>query len=125
MPNKKTVTITKEIAAKKAPATAKKTVKHVSKPATKKLVVASAKSAVKETSKTQKIKVVRDNFSMPQDEYEEIAKIKASLRKNGIPVKKSEVLRAALKALGNLNMMQKKRLLAGMQKIKTTRSNKR
>jgi hypothetical protein len=40
-------------------------------------------------------------------------------------VKKSEVLRAALKALGNLNMMQKKRLLAGMQKIKTTRSNKR
>lgn len=125
MPNKKTVTITKEIAAKKAPATAKKTVKHVSEPATKKLVVASAKSAVKETAKTPKIKVVRDNFSMPQDEYEEIAKIKASLRKNGIPVKKSEVLRAALKALGNLNMMQKKRLLAGMQKIKTTRSNKR
>jgi hypothetical protein len=49
MPNKKTVTITKEIAAKKAPATAKKTVKHVSKPATKKLVVASDKSAVKES----------------------------------------------------------------------------
>jgi hypothetical protein len=125
MPDKKTVTITNEITNKKAPATAKKTVSHVSKPATKKLVVASAKSAVKKTAKAPKIKVVRDNFSMPQDEYEKIAKIKASLRENGIPVKKSEVLRAALKALDNLNMMQKKRLLAGMQKIKATRSNKR
>ena len=43
MPNKKTVTITKEIATKKAPATAKKTVKHVAKPATQKLVMALGK----------------------------------------------------------------------------------
>ena len=121
MPNKKSV---KEIATKNAPATAKKTVKPVTKPATKKLVLAPAK-AVKKTAKAPKIKVVRDSFSMPQDEYEELAKIKASFRKDGMPVKKSEVLRAALKALGSLNMMQKKRLLAGVQKIKANRSNKR
>lgn len=125
MPNKKTVTITKEIATKKAPATAKKTVNHVAKPATQKLVMALAKSAVKKTDKAPKIKVVRDSFSMPQDEYEEIAEIKASFRKDGMPVKKGEVLRAALKALGSLNMVQKKRLLAGVQKIKANRSNKR
>ncbi len=123
MPDKKSVTITKEISTKKAPATAKKAAKPVAKSATKKLVMAPAK-AVKKTDKSPKIKVVRDSFSMPQDEYEEIAKIKASFRKDGMPVKKSEVLRAALKALGGLNMMQKKRLLTGLQKIKANRSNK-
>lgn len=125
MPNKKTVTITKEIASKKVAAPAKNAVKPVTKPATKKLVTASAKSAAKKKDKAPKMKVVRDNFSMPQNEYEEIAKIKASFQNDDISVKKSEVLRAALKALSGLNMLQKKRLLAGLQKVKGHRSNKR
>ena len=124
MTNEKTETIVKETATKKAPTTAKKTVKHAAKPATKKPVKASPKSAARKPEKAPKVKVVRDSFSMPQDEYEEIAKIKASFRKAGIPMKKSEVLRVGLKALGDLNMAQKKRLLASMQKVKTSRPNK-
>jgi hypothetical protein len=126
MSNEKNETIVKETAAKKAPATAKKTVKHGAKSATKKKkpVKAAPKSAAKKPEKAPKVKVVRDSFSMPQDEYEEIAKIKASFRKAGIPMKKSEVLRVGLKALGDLSMAQKKRLLASLQKVKTSRPNK-
>lgn len=70
------------------------------------------------------MKVVRDSFTMPQNEYEEIAKIKDAFRKAGLPVKKSEVLRAGLKALGKLDMAQMKRILAGLEKVKTGRPSK-
>jgi hypothetical protein len=53
---------------------------------------------------------------MPENEYREIARIKAACKKAGLPVKKSEVLRAGLKALSKLNMAQTKRLLAELEK---------
>ena len=64
--------------------------------------------------------MVRDSFTMPENEYKEIARIKEAFRKNGVPVKKSAVLRAGLKALGELNIMQMKRLIAGMEKAKAS-----
>jgi hypothetical protein len=61
---------------------------------------------------------------MPQNEYEEIAKIKEAFKKAGMPIKKSEVLRAGLRALVKLTMAQKKTELSALEKIKTGRPNK-
>lgn len=105
---------------KAAAATVKATAKKV--PAEK--VPAPAKAAAKKPKKEHKEKVVRDSFTMPQSEYQKIAEIKETCLKAGLPVKKSEVLRAGLKALGEMNAAQLKRALAGLEKIKTGRPKK-
>ena len=85
---------------------------------------APAKAATKKPKKEHKEKVVRDSFTMPQSEYQKIAEIKEICLKAGLPVKKSEVLRAGLKALVEMNAAQLKRALAGLEKIKTGRPKK-
>ena len=82
------------------------------------------KALVKKPKKEPKAKIVRDSFTMPQSEYQKIAEIKETCRKAGLPVKKSEVLRAGLKALGKIDAAQLKRALAGLEKIKTGRPKK-
>ncbi|MDZ4218546.1 MAG: hypothetical protein U1D70_05925 [Methylobacter sp.] len=72
----------------------------------------------------QKIKVVRDSFTMPQHEYQKIAEIKEICSKSGLQVKKSEVLRAGLLALTGLSATQLKKMLGGLEKIKTGRPKK-
>jgi len=117
--------------------TAKKTVKgaavklSVKKPAAlKKLSVKSANKATpksvqkKHAKKENKKKVVRDSFTMPHSEYLKIAEIKAVCLKARMHVKKSEVLRAGLKALAKLNATQLKRALSELEKIKTGRPKK-
>jgi hypothetical protein len=74
--------------------------------------------------KENKKNVVRDSFTMPQSEYRKIAEIKAICLKAKLHVKKSEVLRAGLKALANLNATQLKRALSELEKIKTGRPKK-
>jgi hypothetical protein len=124
MTTDKTEKVTKDTATKKAPDAAKKKVMPVAKSAAKKPAKETSKPAEKKAKKTPKEKVVRDSFTMPQEEYKEIAKIKDVLKKSGLPVKKSEVLRAGLKALGILNVAQMKHLLAALEKVKTGRPNK-
>lgn len=85
---------------------------------------ASAKAEAKKTKKERKEKVVRDSFTMPQGEYRKIAEIKEASLKAGLPVKKSEVLRAGLKALCAMNAAQLKRALAGVERIRTGRPKK-
>ncbi len=92
--------------------------------AVKALVGSAPKPTEKKSKKNHKNKVVRDSFTMPQDEYQKISEIKEICLKAGLPVKKSEVLRAGLKALGELNAAQLKRALAGLGKIKTGRPKK-
>lgn len=84
----------------------------------------ASKQAAKKMKKEHKAKIVRDSFTMPQGEYQKIAEIKESCLKAGMHVKKSEVLRAGLKALGKLDAAQLKRALAGLEKIKTGRPKK-
>jgi len=105
--------------------TTKKTAATV-KPDMKKVPVekAPAEAAAKKPKKEHKEKVVRDSFTMPQSEYQKIAAIKETCLKAGLPVKKSEVLRAGLKALVKMNAAQLKRSLAGLEKIKTGRPKK-
>ena len=106
--------------------TTKKTAAATVKATAKKELVekAPAKAAAKKPKKEHKEKVVRDSFTMPQSEYQKIAEIKETCLKAGLPVKKSEVLRAGLKALVEMNAAQLKRSLAGLEKIKTGRPKK-
>lgn len=94
------------------------------KPATKAAIKKPA--AVEPVVKKQKIKVkvVRDSFTMPQNEYQKIAQIKETCLEAGLQVKKSEVLRAGLKALAGMSPAQLKRALSGLEKIKTGRPKK-
>lgn len=105
-------------ASPKKPAVKKPAAKVTAKPAP----VAAKPEARK--AKQQKVKVVRDSFTMPEKEYQKIAAIKEACLKAGLPVKKSEVLRAGLQVLGGLSAAQLKRALGGLEKIKTGRPKK-
>jgi hypothetical protein len=86
--------------------------------------IKAAPHPAKKLKKEHKKKVVRDSFTMPQDEYSKIAEIKAICLKAKMHVKKSEVLRAGLKLLVELNAAQLKRELGKLEKIKTGRPQK-
>ena len=106
--------------------TTKKTAAATVKPVAKKIPAkrVPVKAAVKKTEKAHKEKAVRDSFTMPQSEYRKIAEIKEASLKAGLPVKKSEVLRAGLKALCGMSAAELKRALAGVEKVKTGRPKK-
>lgn len=121
------------------PAHAKSTEKSITKvtvkpaiPAKKaptKPVVAKAKVAVKAPTKEnkdkpRKEKMKRDSFTMPKDEYAEIALMKARLLALGQPTKKSELLRAGIKLLATMSDATLKSTLAAIPVIKTGRPNK-
>lgn len=107
---------------------AKKTL--VSKPQTtekntvKPVARADEKKSAKKARKEHKVKIVRDSFTIPQNEYQKIAEIKEACLKSGLHVKKSEVLRAGLKALSGLTTAQLKQALGNLEKIKTGRPKK-
>jgi len=87
--------------------------------------VAAKKAApVKKVKKETKVKVVRDSFTMPQGEYQQIADIKAACLKSGVHVKKSEVLRAGIKVLSALTSAELKIVLDSLDKIPTGRPKK-
>ncbi|MDO8466191.1 MAG: hypothetical protein Q7S46_13215 [Gallionella sp.] len=107
----------------KALAAATKAAKPGVKPASKK-AGAKPKPAAKKTEKAPKVKVVHDSFSIPKTEHRKITEIKEACLKAGLQVKKSEVLRAGLKALGEMNGAQLKGAMAGLGKVKTAHSKK-
>lgn len=78
----------------------------------------------KKAAAPKKIKVVRDSFSMPQEDYALIAKLKEKALAGGMPVKKSALLRAGLQLLDKTSAAQLKRVLAALTPIKTGRPKK-
>jgi len=119
----------KTVAAKKAPAKAATAVKAVAKksvaPAVKTAApkVLAPKPAVTaaKPSKVKKAKLVRDSFTIPKDEYVVIDLLKVRAGKLGQSVKKSELLRAGIKALAALSDIQFKAALSNVPTIKTGR----
>lgn len=107
----------KKTATAKAPAVKKSAAKPVVKRAARKQINTTPESAAKKPKKELKVKVLRD-FSMPQAEYQKIAEIKEACLKAGLRVKRSEVLRAGLKALGEMTGAQLKRSMVGLGKAK-------
>ncbi len=121
----------KKVTAKKPVAT-KPVVKKVAvKPTTKTAVKkAPVKSAVSKTAKpvkavkpakVKKPKLVRDSFTIPKDEYVVIDSLKIRAGKLGQAVKKSELLRAGVKALAAMSDIQFKAALSNVPTIKTGR----
>jgi hypothetical protein len=94
----------KKTAAKKtAPAPLKK-IRPAAKPAAapaKARTRAKAEPAAK-ADKPKKLKLVRDNYTIPQPEYAVLEELKLRATQLGRPAKKSEVLRAGLKALAGM-----------------------
>jgi predicted lipoprotein with Yx(FWY)xxD motif len=115
---------TKKTAAKKAKAKPRVALRSITKVPGKSAVKAALPSTAKKTKRENKTKVVRDSFTMPQNEYARIAQIKNACLKAKMHVKKSEVLRAGLILLAELNVAQLKRALGGLEKIKTGRPSK-
>jgi hypothetical protein len=108
--------------APRKPAVRKTTVAR--KPAPAKSPVKPEKKHKKEKKVDGKVKVVRDSFTMPQADYDLIAALKQKALKADLHVKKSELLRASLQALSKLTVVQLKRALSGLEKIKTGRPKK-
>ena len=124
-------------AAAKKPATKKAVVKKVAaKPVRK---TTTAKSPIKAAPvkaapakpakpvkapkpvKAKKPKLVRDSFTIPKDEYVVIESLKTRAGKLGQAVKKSELLRAGVKALAAMSDIQFKAALNNVPTIKTGR----
>jgi hypothetical protein len=72
-----------------------------------------------------RIKLVRDSFTMPRDEFERIARLKARAIDLKRPAKKSELLRAGLQVLERLDDASLLATLNALQPIKTGRPKKR
>ncbi len=123
-----TKTATKDVAEPSAPAT---------KPPTKavKKAPAAAKEKVVEVSKTEKApkvkkqapkkpKLIRDSFTVPEADYALFATLKQRALAAGVEVKKSEILRAAVVALANLNDPELIKAFGLVERIKTGRPKK-
>jgi hypothetical protein len=97
------------------------------KPVVKKAPVTSAVSKTAKPvktikpAKTKKPKLVRDSFTIPKDEYEVIDSLKIRAGKLGQAVKKSELLRAGVKALAAMSDIQFKAAMSNVPTIKTGR----
>ena len=72
-------------------------------------------------AKVKKPKLVRDSFTIPKDEYVVIDSLKIRAGKLGQAVKKSELLRAGVKALAAMSDIQFKAALSNVPTIKTGR----
>ena len=72
-------------------------------------------------AKLKKPKLVRDSFTIPKSEYAVIEVLKLRSQKLARPAKKSELLRAGIKALAAMSDLQFKAALAEVPAIKTGR----
>jgi hypothetical protein len=92
-----------------------------SKPQAAKVVKAPV--AAKE-QKAKKPKLVRDSFTMPKDEYQIIEVLKKRTGMLGQQMKKSELLRAGIKALSLLDDALLKIAIGNVPAVKTGRPKK-
>ena len=74
-------------------------------------------------SKIVKAKVIRDSFSFPEQDYRKISELKKTCLAAGIHVKKSEILRAGLHLLTQLNLDKLKKAIDQVEKVQTGRPN--
>lgn len=84
----------------------------------------SAKTKNRKEKKPKKVKMIRDSFTMPENDYSLISTLKQRCLDAGVPVKKSELLRAGLIALSRLNGVSLLKRMVELEKIKTGRPPK-
>ncbi|AET88778.1 hypothetical protein BYI23_A009400 [Burkholderia sp. YI23] len=105
------------------PKTAKKqaTKAPAAKPIKSEAAAASQPKPEPKTKRAKKEKVVRDSFTMPKSDYAKIASLKEKCQKNGVRVKKSELLRAAL---AMLDAATEKRLVEAIKALETVKTGR-
>jgi hypothetical protein len=127
---KTTRRVVRQSPAAKAPAAKKPALKKAAvtktvakKPVVKKAATQPAAKPVKavKPAKVKKPKLVRDSFTIPKDEYVVIDALKTRAGKLGQAIKKSELLRAGIKALAAMSDIQFKAALSNVPTIKTGR----
>ncbi|WP_265705360.1 hypothetical protein [Verminephrobacter aporrectodeae] len=108
-------------AARRAPAQRAKTAEN--KAAVKKAPAApkAAAPAAAKDAKAKKPKLVRDSYTIPKDEYTIVETLKQRASALAQPVKKSELLRAGLKALAGMSDNALGGALRAVPSIKTGR----
>jgi hypothetical protein len=114
---------TTQTAAKKAPAKVAVTATTKIAP-TKTANQVQAKATESVDDGKLKKKLVRDGFTMPKLEYAVLDVLKLRAAKMGHPVKKSELLRAGVKALNAMNDAALTQALGNVPPIKTGRPKK-
>jgi len=72
-------------------------------------------------SPTNNQKVIRDAFSIPQNDYDLISKLRQECLIQSIPMNKGEIIRAGLHALNNMTPSELKETAQSVEKIKTGR----
>ena len=92
-------------------------VKPVAKPAAK----PAAKTAIVKATKAKKPKMVRDSFTFPKDEYAVLDALKLRAAKLGRPAKKTELLRAGVKAIAAMSDVA---FLAAMQAVPSLKTGR-
>ena len=80
-----------------------------------------AKAAAKRPDDEQRPALVRDSFTMPEYDYLRLGQLKERCLTQGISIKKSELLRAGLRALELLDDDRLRELLDGVERLKTGR----
>lgn len=130
-PRKPKVTPEIEAVVTEQPLTPTATLASASSPETISVPAKQAKPRAKETGdavkpadKTRKPKLIRDSFKIPLKEYEMIGTLKARCLSKDLSVKKSELVRAGLLALQNLNDRELIALIGTLERIKTGRPAK-
>lgn len=83
--------------------------------------VAASEAPAKHKKDAKKAKLVRDSFTLPENDYVLFAAMKARCLARGIEVKKSELLRAALRQLSGLDDAMLVAVMSQIEKIKTGR----
>jgi len=106
------------VAANPAP---KPATKPVVKPATKQVAKPAAKAVPAKPVKAKKPKMVRDSFTFPKTEYAVLDALKLRAAKLGKPAKKTEVLRAGIKAIA---AMSDAALLAALQAVPSLKTGR-
>jgi predicted flap endonuclease-1-like 5' DNA nuclease len=81
----------------------------------------AAKPAAEKQAKLKKPKLVRDSFTIPKAEYTVLDDLKQRAGKLGSPVKKSELIRAGIKALA---AMSDTPFLAAMKAVPTIKTGR-
>jgi hypothetical protein len=114
--------------AKKAPAKkkspARAPAKKAAPPPVAKAAPAAKPAKADKADKAKKPKLVRDSYTIPKTEYAVLEDLKARAAKLGQPAKKSELLRAGLKALAAMADGAFKQSVAAVPALKTGRPAK-
>jgi hypothetical protein len=122
-------TTRKKPAAKSAARKTMKPVKRVSPGKSSPTPIATslkpgAKPKAEKTDKVKKPKLVRDSFTFPKTEYEVLAALKQRALKLAHPIKKSELVRAGIKAIAGMTDATLLQALKDVPTIKTGRPKK-